>query len=107
MPTTNENVYSNIIPRLSTHLFWDVDLDKLNWNDHKAFIFQKAIMYGKLVDWEIIKSSMSKDEMRNITKELRDLDDRSLSFLCLFLSIDPKECRCYIDKQSPKNFWKS
>ena len=39
------------IQKLSPHLFWDVDVNKISWDDHKIFIVQRILEYGLLSDW--------------------------------------------------------
>lgn len=42
------------ITQFSTYLFWDVNKDDLDMEEHSRYIIKRVIEYGMLNDWNII-----------------------------------------------------
>ncbi|TFV97399.1 hypothetical protein E4S40_01715 [Algoriphagus kandeliae] len=99
---------SNIQPSdFSRHLFWDVDIEKVNLEQSKKWLIERVLEYGLLSDWRKIKEIFGLEEIKKIALELRSMDDVTLSFLCLLFDLEPNNFRCYTRKQSIPDFWKS
>ncbi len=44
---------NNISPKdFSPHLFWDVDVESLDLEQHKLYLIRRVMEYGKLNDWQ-------------------------------------------------------
>ena len=41
--------------KLPDHLFWDTDLDTLDFTKNVRFIIQRVIQKGTIEDWSVIK----------------------------------------------------
>lgn len=91
----------------SQHLFWDVDLSTFDLDKYKEFMVGRVVEYGKLKDWELLKSLYGKDKIKEISLNLRSLDAVSLSFLATIFRIDKTEFRCYKYRQLVQNYWNS
>lgn len=89
----------------SPHLFWDVDRNKLDWEKNKSQIVKRVLEYGLLKDWKLIQQQYGVDQIAEICKNLRSLDQRALSFIASLASIPPASFRCYILKQSILQHW--
>lgn len=88
------------IRSLSPHLFWDVDIKQLNFNDNKQFIVKRILEYGLLSDWVLLNHFLNIDEIADIVLQIKELDYKSLSFIAT-LSKRPKEkFLCYTTQQS-------
>ena len=92
---------------LSRRMFWDTPIENIHWFDHRGFIIERVMRYGRFEDWELIKQWYGRDMMRETVVQLRDLDDISIAFLSLVLSLEKEDFRCYIEKQSRPSFWDS
>lgn len=57
--------HDSIINQFSSHLFWDIDRDKLDWNKHRMYIVERVLEYGVLSDWKLLRSP--KEEFRCYT----------------------------------------
>ena len=44
------------IENLSQHLFWDIDVGKLDFKRDRKFIIQRVLDYGLITDWRIISN---------------------------------------------------
>lgn len=95
------------IDSLSSHLFWDVDRQSVDMDDHEKFIVQRVMEYGLLEDWVIIKKYYGKTELGRIASSLRSLDDRALSFVATYTGVAKEKFRCYTTKQSIPRHWSS
>jgi hypothetical protein len=95
------------IALLSSHLFWDVEIEKLKVDKDFPFIVKRILEYGLMGDWILLKSHFSLEEITSVVKQFRDLDGKSLSFIST-LSKEPKvNFRCYTTKQSIPPHWNS
>jgi ribosomal protein S8 len=98
-------IKSYSIENLSPHLFWDVDKTTLDFEKSKIQIVYKVLEYGLISDWNIIKEIYGLETIKEISLELRTLDDVTLSYLSNLFKIDKSNFRCYKLKQSNQNFW--
>jgi ribosomal protein S8 len=98
-------IKSYSIENLSPHLFWDVDKSTLDFEKSKIQIVYKVLEYGLISDWNIIKEIYGLETIKEISLELRTLDDVTLSYLSNLFKIDKSNFRCYKLKQSNQNFW--
>lgn len=95
----------NIITQFSKHLFWDVKRENLELEKHKAYIVQRALEYGLLKDWLLIKKIYGLEEITSISQRLRSLEPKALNFIAT-ISETPKESfRCYTLRQSNQRHW--
>ncbi len=93
---------------LSSHLFWDVDLSKMDTNRSKKLIVQRVLDYGLINDWYTLLKIYNIAEIAEIAVTIKDLDKKSASFIA-FLSQVPKEnFLCFTSTPSIHehlNFW--
>jgi len=105
MPIDTSTIHD--LSELSPHLFWDTPLENIDWHEHRAFIVERVMGYGRMKDWETIKQWYGKEGLRSIVTGLRELDDFSVAFLCVVLDLDKENFRCYTEKLSHPSFWNS
>ncbi len=91
----------------SQHLFWDIDRTKLNFERNKRTIIQKVLDYGLINDWEIIYNYYGIDKIANTMLKVRDLDEKSASFIAFLSNIPKEKFLCYTTKQSNLQHWVS
>ena len=89
----------------SKHLFWDVEIDKLDIETDKSFIIQRVLEYGLLDDWKLIYSYYGLKKISTAVIKLRHLDQRSISFISLLAQIPKENFLCYSMKQSIPKHW--
>ncbi|MCC7402028.1 MAG: hypothetical protein IT214_11145 [Chitinophagaceae bacterium] len=95
------------ISDFSPHLFWDVDIESLDWNKNKALIVQRVMEYGLINDWEIILNRYGIDQIGRICKNLRSLDPKSLVFIATLTETPLNSFRCYTTKPLTSTHWSS
>ncbi len=91
--------------KLSKHLFWDVDRSKLDFEKDAPLVVQRALEYGMIEDWIIIRDYYGVPRIAEIAMDLRDLDPISINFIAHVSDTDIKKYRCYILRQSLPKHW--
>lgn len=86
---------------LSQHLFWDVNRDKIEWEESKKLIIERVLEYGIKKDWDIIKEVYPKRILKEVTLNLPYLTPKTLNFISIYLDTPKELFRCY--KQRPLN----
>jgi len=100
-----ENENNILLQQLSKHLFWDVNIDDIDIRKHQKFIIKKVLLYGTFDDWKEILKFYGKDSIISISKNIKDLDKKTLSFLSSISGISKTEFLCYTIKQSTPKHW--
>jgi len=90
---------------LSPHLFWDVDLQLLTFDDNKKFIVKRILEYGFLSDWIQLNQYIGIDEIADLVSDFKDLDYKSLSFISTISKRPKEKFKCYITQQSTVKHW--
>ncbi len=93
------------IKDLSNHLFWDVDIHKIDFDKNKKLIIQRTLDYGLLSDWKIIFDYYGIKEIAKTAISLKDLDKKSASLISLLSGIPIETFLCCITKQSIPKHW--
>ena len=95
------------IGRLSSHLFWDIDLAPAEMDRAPAQIVQRVLEYGELSDWCLIRDYYGLDKIVEVCKQLRTLDPVCLSYICAISQTRKEDYRCYRTRQSNPTPWNS
>jgi hypothetical protein len=95
----------SLIDDFSSHLFWDVDINKLHITENKKFIIQRVLEYGLINDWIWIKKTYGLKEIASVAVKIRDLDERTCSFISLLSKIPENQFSCYSTRQSMPRHW--
>jgi len=90
---------------ISETLFWDVDKNTIDYNKHAPYIVERVLTMGTLEDFFAIRDYYGKTKLKRIIKNLRYLDERTLSFCCIYFKLKPEELRCYKMKQLIPSHW--
>ena len=99
------NPENQILSSLSKHLFWDVDIHNVDINKNEKYIIKKVLQYGTYEDWKIIVKLYGQNKIISISKTIRDLDKKTLSFLTTISGVDKKEFICYTTEHSTTKHW--
>lgn len=95
------------IDDFSKHLFWDVDKAAFDLDLYKVQMIGKVLEYGNWNDWLNLKTYYGLKTIRQVTLNLRNLDEITLAFVSTIFNIDKTEFRCYKHKQLVQNSWNS
>ena len=102
MAPTRHNIK---ISDFSKHLFWDVDVNTLDFSDHKKYIVNRVMQYGFYKDWQNILQIYGLDSITDTARKIRDLDMKSMEFLSLLSNVPREDFVCYTLTQSNPKHW--
>ena len=88
------------ISQLSSHLFWDIDIEQANMDTCPSQIIQRVLEYGTLNDWYLIRSYYGLDKIVEVCLNLRSLAPVALSVISCISQKDKPLFRCYHTKPS-------
>jgi len=90
---------------LSSHLFWDVDQKTVSYDQHKSFIIPRVFMKGTMDDFWAVVTYYGKEVCQEQLVNTRYLDNKTLSFCCVYFNLDQEQFRCFKEKQSTPQHW--
>lgn len=96
---------SRIIDQFSPYLFWDIDKNSLNMEEHAPYIIKRVLEYGQLSDWEKIKNYYTLPVLVEYVKKFRELEPRALTYISAISHTPIQQFRCYTMKQSNPVHW--
>ncbi len=79
----------------SKYLFWDTDSATVDLERNSPYVVQRVLEYGELSDWRLLQEYYGLERIVEIAKQLRSLDPKALSFLCVVSDTHEKDYRCY------------
>ena len=91
------------ISQLSPVLFWDMDKENLDTEQHSAGLIQRVLEHGTLQDWRLTRDYYGLDRIVADCKLLRTLDPMALSFICAMTNTNKEDYRCYQFRQFIKD----
>ena len=86
--------------RFSDYIFWDVERDSINFIEHAPYVIQRVLEYGQINDWIALLGLYGLPKIVEVSKGLRTLEDRALSFISTISQTPENEFRCYTIRQS-------
>lgn len=92
-------------PLKNKSLFWDIDINMLDYDKHTRFIIERVLLKGDLPDWFELKKIYGTERIKKEILQIRYLDKKTLSFLSLIFDIPKEKFRCYNIKQYTRSYW--
>ena len=91
--------------KLSSVLFWDIDMNEVDMDKYPAHFIQRVLEYGNMDDWRLLRSYYGLQKIVDECKQLRTLDPVCLSYICAISHTKPEEYRCYHTRQLNPTPW--
>ena len=91
--------------RFSKELFWDLDIENLDFQLHKSQIIPRVFMKGNIDDILQVLRYYDKNEVKNVLFNARYLDKKTLALGAVYFSTDKEEFRFYKLNQSTPQLW--
>ncbi len=91
--------------KLSKTLFWDTDINKLDYEKHARHIIERVLMRGMLSDWFEIKKYYGLERIKKETLKIRYLDKVTLNFCSKYFKIPKQQFRSYNTEPSIRQLW--
>ncbi len=94
----------SLIAQLSPHLFWDTNLETLDWQRNKRLIIERVLNRGTWEEWKLIVNRYGKQEMKTTLCELPYIEKKEANFVQVYFGIKPEEMKCYTNKRLTNHF---
>ena len=88
------------IQGFSDYIFWDVERNSIDLASNAPFVIQRVLEYGQIGDWKLLLGYYGLEEIVKVTKRLRTLEPRALSFISTVSQTPVEQFRCYNTRQS-------
>lgn len=90
---------------LNKALFWDIDINELDYNKHARFVIERVLTRGNLQDWRSLKNFYGLEKIQAEALQIRYLDKITLNFCHTFFDIPKDKFRCYNTEPSIRQLW--
>src|SRR5436305_14656783 len=94
-----------MIPNLSKAAFWDVDFEKIDFENQAVFVMEKVFNYGLWDDQVAIMKYYGRDRIKKQVVQGAYFKKKVLSFLCTIFDLQPADFTCYTRRQSHPQYW--
>lgn len=88
------------IRSFSEYIFWDAGRDSIDLESNAPYVVQRVLEYGQIDDWRLLLSYYGMEKIVNVSKQLRSLEPRALSFISTVSNTPINQFRCYSTRQS-------
>jgi len=92
-------------PVLSKQAFWDVDMDKIDYEKNAAHVIDKVFDRGTLNDIISVLNFYGDDKIKDALLNRRYLMNRTMSFACTLFDLKLEDFRSYQFKQLNPHVW--
>jgi len=93
------------LKQFSPHLFWDVDINKVNIDKNNKWFINRVLEYGLFSDWLLLKKYYGIKQISEVAITIRDLSKKSMAFISLLSNTPKEKFICYTTKPSMPNYW--
>ena len=84
----------------SDYIFWDADRDSIDLEANAPYVIQRVLEYGQIGDWELLLGYYGLEQIVSVSKRLRTLESKALSFISTVSNTPVELFRCYTTRQS-------
>ena len=99
-----ETSATNRRPKLSKYLFWDTNLQKLDFEERASFVLERVFTMGMQEDeWKAL-AYYGKERIRKEVIKCKSLDKKTMNYLSVFYDIPKKDFACYMKDVFQKGF---
>ena len=92
-------------PVLSKQAFWDVDMDKIDYNKNAAHVITKVFERGSIDDLISALNFYDEDIIKQALVSTRYLSNPVIAFTCVLFGLKKEDFRCYKFKQLNPTVW--
>ena len=91
--------------QLSKHIFWDMNINSIDFQKNSRLVIERVVVYGNLKDWHKLKEFYGLKKIKEEALQIRSLDKKTLNFLSLILNVPLPSFKCYKQLQSINIHW--
>lgn len=92
-------------PILHKRIFWDVDFDKINYEEKAAFVIERVFERGDVEDIRQIRKYYGDEKAKQVLMNCRYLPEIKIYLAAAVFNERVKHFKCYIQAQSMKELW--
>jgi hypothetical protein len=93
-------------PELRNSLFWEFDLDRMDWMRSYRTVIERVIELGRNEEIKNMINFYSAPKVLHALKEeIPYLTDAGAERACQYFHLSPNELKCYTKKQSQPTYW--
>ena len=93
------------IASLTKNLFWDVDPETIDAEQHRQYVINRVLERGSLSDMRGMIQYYTMPVVVEEARSMRSLAPKALSFISCISNIPREQFRCYTSKPSMKAPW--
>lgn len=82
-------------PSFSKTLFWDTNVERLDFVKSKSYIIERIVTRGDFSDWKKMCSIYSAAEIKECITRIKDLDPKTLNFCSIYFEVPKEAFECY------------
>ena len=90
---------------LSKELFWDTDVNTIDWEKNARYVIERVVTRGNLQDWEEIQKFYGLEVIKEKVLQIRSMNKKTLNFLSFYFDTPLTDFRCYNITQSTRQHW--
>ena len=95
---------NEVINELSSYLFWDRDIHKLDLINDKELILERVFSRGMENDEKQVFAMYDIEVIKETVLNLRNLDKKTLNYLSIIFRIPKEKFRCYKNIQFQNHY---
>jgi hypothetical protein len=88
----------DLLLKLTKAVFWNCDIDKLDYLRDKNFIIKRIIDAGLENDEIIMWRLYSYDDIKNVALNMEDMHEEAVTYMAFVLKVKESEFKCYKKK---------
>jgi len=86
---------NNILSKLSKHLFWDCDINRLDPDADKKLILERVFSRGTENDEREVLNYYGKNIIKDTVLDIKYFDKKTLNYLSIVFNVPREEFKCY------------
>jgi hypothetical protein len=90
---------------LPKRLFWDVEYDKIDWDDKWFWVIERVIQRGDMSDFGQVFHYYGRVKVKFVAKDAKYFDTRTLNFLKDYFKLQKSQIKCYSTPPSVRALW--
>lgn len=93
--------------QLRSSLLWEYDLTHFDWTLMQNIVLQRVIERGRISDFYAILNLYGLKSFKEGVKNIPNLNEKDIAFVCTVFGIKKQEMKCYTQKQLRQKHWSS
>jgi hypothetical protein len=89
------NYKNGLVKKLNPSMFWDRNIDLLDYKYHCSLIIERIVVFGNKDDENILFMLYSLNKIKNCIKKLYIYNDIKIEYFSNVLKIKKENFRCY------------